>query len=320
MKRLLVTRPVAPDALERLSSRCEARVLTGEAPIPTEDELARAVAEADLLFTMPAHPVTERVIAAAPALRFIATLGAGYDNIDLAAAGARGIPVTHAPGILDETTADLAFALLLAAARRLPQAERALREGSYRGWAPGDFLGTDVHGATLGIVGLGQIGQAMARRARGFGMKLLYTGPHRKPDAEEALGIRFATLELLLAESDFVSLHAPLTPLTRNLIDAAALARMKPTAVLVNTARGALVDEPALARALRSGALAAAGLDVFVGEPRVSPELLALPNAVLTPHIGSASANTRRRMAMRAVDNILAFLDGRPLLDPVKTG
>jgi glyoxylate reductase len=319
MTRVVVTRPVADEALDRLATRCTVRVLPPTTPIPTEAELQQAVPEADILFTMPAHPVTARVIGAAAGLRLIASLGAGYDNIDLGAARARGVPVTNAPGILDDTTADLAFALLLAAARRLPEAERTLREGGFRGWAPNDFLGRDVHGSTLGIVGLGRIGQAVARRARGFSMKLLYSGPRRHPELEEMLGIRYATLEVLLAEADFVSLHAPLTPETRNLIDAEALARMKPTAVLVNTARGALVDEAALARALRDGTPAAAGLDVFAHEPQVPAELLALPNVVLTPHIGSASANTRQRMAMRAVDNIFAFLDGRPLLDPVKT-
>jgi glyoxylate reductase len=320
MNLVVVTRPVAAEALERLATGSSVRVLPAATPIPSEEELVRALAEADILFTMPSHPVTARVIGAAAGLRLIATLGAGYDNIDLSAARARGIPVTNAPGILDDTTADLAFALLLATARRLPQAERTLREGGFRGWAPSDFMGLDVHGATLGIVGLGRIGRAVARRGRGFGMNLLYAGPHRHPEVEQELGIRYATLEALLAESDFVSLHAPLTPQTQNLMDAAALERMKSTAILVNTARGGLVDETALARALRSGALAGAGLDVFNGEPVVPAQLLALPNVVLTPHIGSATHNTRRRMAMRAVDNILAFLDGRPLLDPVKTG
>ncbi len=321
MATLLVTRPVPESALARLRTRANVRVLEGDdaIPIPTEDELLAAVAEAapEIVFTLPAHPVTARVLAAAPALRLVATMGTGYDNIDTTAARERGIRVSNAPGMLDETTADLAFALLLATARQLPQAERFLREGRFRGWTPFLFAGGDVHGRTLGIVGLGRIGRAVARRARGFGMRILYTSPTRREDLERELDCAPVPLTTLLAESDFVSLHCPLTPATRHLIDAAALQRMKPTAVLINTARGPVVDEAALARALREGRLAGAGIDVFEREPLVHPELLACENAVLLPHIGSASEETRRRMAERATANILAFLDGKPLLDPV---
>jgi glyoxylate reductase len=317
--RVLVSRPVPEEALAPLRPRAELRILEGdeEHPIPTVDELVAAVADVDVLFALPGHPYQARVLESAPSLRFIATMGTGYDNIDLAAARARGIRVTNAPGILDETTADLAFALLLATARRLTEAERYLREGHWRGWTPFQFVGADVHGRTLGIVGLGRIGQAVARRARGFGMRILYSGPTRKPAAEAELGCEHVSFETLLSDSDFVSLHVPLTPQTRGLVDERALARMKPTAILINAARGPVVDEAALARALKAGRLAAAGVDVYEREPTVHPELLSAPNTVLLPHIGSGSRDTRRRMAERAAQNILAFLDGRPLLDPV---
>ncbi|MGA9525203.1 MAG: D-glycerate dehydrogenase, partial [Myxococcaceae bacterium] len=244
---LLVTRPVPDSALTPLRTRAEVRVLEGDdaRPIPSEDELLAAVsdAQAEILFTLPAHPVTARVLSAAPSLRLVATMGTGYDNIDTRAARERGIRVSNAPGMLDETTADLAFALVLATARQLPRAERFLREGRFRGRTPFLFAGGDVHGRTLGIVGLGRIGRAVARRARGFGMRILYSSPTRREDAERELGCSQVSLEVVLAESDFVSLHCPLTPATRHLIDAAALARMKATAVLVNTARGPVVDE-----------------------------------------------------------------------------
>jgi glyoxylate reductase len=317
VKHVVITRPVNEAAVALLSGRVHVDVLPAEPPIPDEAELVRAAAGADILFTMPGHPITAAVLSAAPHLELVASLGAGYDNIDLDAARARGIPVTHAPGILDETTADLAFALLLATARRVPQAERVLRSGAFRGWSVGDTWGVDVHGRTLGIVGLGRIGSAVARRAAGFAMPLLYAGPHRHEALETSVGARFVPFDELLSTSDFISLHAPLTPQTRHLVDAAALARMKPTAVLINTARGALVDEQALSDALGSGRLAAAGLDVFEREPSVPPALLTLPNVVLTPHIGSATLATRRAMAVRAAENILAHLDGQPLLNLV---
>ena len=258
-----------------------------------------------------------RRISCAPKLRLIATMGTGFDNIDLAAARAREIRVSNAPGMLDETTADLAFGLLLATARRIPESERFLREGRFHGWTPFLFAGAEVHGRTLGIVGLGRIGQAMARRARGFGMRILYASPRRNSDAEAALGCEHVPLERLLAESDFVSLHVPLTPETRHLIDSAALSRMKRSAILINTARGPVVDEAALAEALQRGTIAAAGIDVFEREPAVHPALLEAPNTVLLPHIGSASVDTRARMAERAARNILTFLERNPLLDPI---
>ena len=316
--KIVVTRPVAEDALAILRPRGEVIVGPADPPVPTADEVARMIKDADVVYTLPANPVTGDAIRRAERLRMIATMGTGYDNIDVGAAKERGIPVTFAPGILDETTADGAFALLLATARRLGEAERFLRAGKYRGWTPFMFTGQDVHHATLGIVGMGRIGRAVSRRARGFSMSILYHDARRNEDAERELSATFvADLDDLLARSDFVSLHVPLLAETRHLIDANRLRRMKPTAVLINTSRGPVVDEKALADALRQHVIAAAGLDVFEREPAVEPALLALENAVLLPHIASASERTRTRMAVRAAENIVAFLERKPLLDPV---
>lgn len=316
---VVMTRPVAPEAIELLRTRCEVRVLEGAdtRPLPTVDELIPAVREAEIIYTLPASPLTKAVLDAAQRLRLVVTMGTGYDNIDVAAAKARGIPVTFAPGILDETTADGVFGLLLATARRMPEAERFVRAGRWRGWAPGQFLGHDVYGKALGIVGMGRIGRAVARRAMGFRMSILYHDVRRSEDAEREFKARFVTLDELLGTADFVSLHVTLSPETRHLIDERALAKMKRSAILINASRGPVVDESALARALKAGVIAGAGLDVFEQEPEVHPDLLGLDNAVLLPHIASASEETRRRMALRAVENVFAFLDGKPLLDPV---
>ena len=312
-QRIAVTRAL-PGAMDELAALGDLTVCDGTSPIPTEDELLALVEEADILVTMAGHPITARVIGAARRLRLVATMATGYDNIDLAAARARGIPVSYAPGILDETTADTAFGLIISTLRRFGEAERDLRAGRWQGWAPDQYLGRDVHGATLGIVGLGRIGKAVARRASGFAMRILYTDPKDHPGHD---GLR-VPLEELLARSDVVSLHVPLRPSTRHLIDAAALARMKPSAILVNTARGPIVDERALAEALRAGRIAGAGLDVYEREPAVDPLLLAQERAVLLPHVGSATEATRTRMALRAVANVRAFLRGEPLLDPAQ--
>jgi glyoxylate reductase len=314
---IVVTRPVPEKALDMLRPRAKVIVGPGEPPIPTAAEVGPLVREADIVYTLPANPLNADAIRSAPKLRMIATMGTGYDNIDIPAARERNIPVTFAPGILDETTADGAFALMLAAARRLPESERFLRAGKYRGWTPFLFLGVDVHDATLGIVGMGRIGKAMARRAMGFRMKILYTDAMRSEPAEKEFGATFVSLDDLLAQSDFVSLHVPLLPETRHLIDAKRLRQMKKTAVLINASRGPVVDERALAEALRDRVIAGAGLDVYEREPQVEPMLLELENVVLLPHIASASEQTRVRMAVRAAENILAFLDGKPLLDPV---
>ena len=315
--RIVVTRPIPDVALAPLRGRGDVAVGPAEPPIPTPDEVRDAIREADVVYTLPANPVSGDAIRGARKLRMIATMGTGYDNIDVGAAKERGIPVTFAPGILDETTADGVFALLLATARRLGEAERFVRAGKFRGWTPTMFLGRDVHHATLGVVGMGRIGRALSRRAKGFAMRIMYTDARRNEDAERELGATFVPLDQLLRESDVVTLHVPLLPETRHLIDAAALRKMKRTAILINSSRGPVVDEKALAEALREGVIAGAGLDVYEREPSVEPSLLALENVVLLPHIASASEATRTRMAVRATENILAFLDGKPLLDPV---
>ena len=247
----------------------------------------------------------------------MANLAVGYDNVDVAAASSRGVVVTNTPGVLTEATADLAWALLLAAARRVGEAERLVRVHGWTGWSPTQLVGSAVHGRTLGIVGMGAIGTAVARRGRGFGMDVLYTNRRRRPEAESEVGATFVSLDELLARSDVVSLNAPATAETHHLIDAGALARMKPTAILVNTARGTLVDEAALAEALRTGVIGAAGLDVFEAEPTIHPALLDLDNVVLLPHLGSATTETRAAMVELACANIVAVLDGRPALTPV---
>lgn len=308
-----VTRGLPGGALERLRREAGVRLWEGVGAPPLE-ALHSLTRGADGLLCMLTDRIDSELLAACPRLRALSSCSVGVDHVDLAAATARGLPVGHTPGVLTETTADLAFALLLALARRVPEAERWLRAGSWtpeRRWEPDLLLGRDVHGATLGVVGLGAIGQALARRARGFGMRVLGWSRRPKPEAAE-LGVETVGLERLLAESDFVSLHVALAPETRHLLDAAALAQMKPGAFLVNTARGEVVDEEALAEALAAGRLGGAALDVFEQEPLATDSpLLGLEGLVLTPHIGSASVATRRRMAELSVENLLAGLAGR---------
>lgn len=259
--------------------------------------------------------LTDRIDAAlldaVPNVRVVSNIAVGFDNINVPAATERGVIVTNTPGVLTETTADLAFALILGAGRRIGEAERYLRAGRYTGWRIDLLTGWDVWAATLGIFGMGRIGQAVARRGRGFNMRVLYHDPFRLgDDAERELGIEFAHKEEVLAQADFVTLHCALTPETRHLIGAAELRAMKPTSVLVNTSRGPVVDEAALADALQAGTIAAAGLDVFEREPKIHPKLLACENALLVPHIASASVATRRRMCVMAAENVLAGLAG----------
>jgi len=254
----------------------------------------------------------------APRLKVISQMAVGYDNIDVAACSARGIKVGNTPGVLTETTADLAFALLMATARRIPEGDRAVRSGQWRTWSPLYMAGQDVHHATLGIVGMGRIGYEMARRATGFQMRILYTDQRPNPAAEKDFGAKRVELTELLRESDFVSLHTPLLPETTRLIGAKELRLMKPTAILINTSRGPVVDQAALYEALRDGVIAAAGLDVFEVEPVPLDEpLLKLENVVVLPHIGSASIATRTKMAVIAADNLIAGLKGEPLPFPV---
>lgn len=315
--RVFVTRELPGDALQRLAREVELEVWREELP-PDRQTLLRAVAEIDGLLCLLTDTIDDELLAAAPKLRVVSVMAVGYDNIDIAAATHRGVLVTNTPGVLTETTADFAFALLLAAARRLPEAERAVREGRWTSWHPSFLLGRDVHGATLGIVGLGQIGRAVARRARGFDMRVLYHNRSRAEDAERELEVEYATFGELLEQSDFVSVHVPLTEETRHMFSDDAFGRMKPTAVFVNTSRGAVVDEAALHRALEQRRIAAAAIDVTEVEPLPKSDvLLRLPNLLVTPHIASASVATRERMASLAVENLLAGLAGRRPLHPV---
>ena len=278
--------------------------------------LLAELAEADALVSLLDVAVDEELLDAAPRLRVVANVAVGFDNVDLPAATRRGVVVTNTPDVLTDATADFTFALLLAAARRLAEGEALARSGDWRGWAPDLLLGQDVAGRTLGIIGLGRIGQAVARRARGFDMRVLYAG--RRPAAEAtALLATHVPLDELLSRSDAVTLHCPLTAETRHIIDAAALARMKPTAVLVNTARGACVDEAALADALERGVIAGAGLDVFEHEPSIHPRLLATRRAVLAPHLGSATLTARGNMARLSAEAVADVLAGRPPAHPL---
>ncbi len=307
---VFVTRHLPGPALERLAVATDVEVWPEELPPPPE-KLAGKAQQSDALLTLLTDRIDAALLHIAPNLLVVSNMATGFDNIDVPAATERGVLVTRTPGVLSETTADFAFALLFAVARRVVEGNRYVRAGRWKTWGPETLLGQDVHGATLGIVGLGGIGRVVARRADGFGMRVLYTGPSPKPDAESELGVEFRALAELLRASDFVSLHAPLTPETKHLINARTLRLMKPTAMLVNTGRGPLVDQAALYEALRSGVIAAAALDVTDPEP-MSPDdpLLTLPNFIVTPHIASASVATRSRMALLAAENLLTALRG----------
>jgi glyoxylate reductase len=309
-RRIFVTWPMEAEAraiLERVGV-VETSPTEHELPL---SELARRVAGCQAIVPMGAHPVPDAVLAAASELRVVAVAAAGYNLVDVAAATRRGVLVTNAPGVLTETTADLAWALMLAVARRVPEGDRFVRSGKWTGVHWSLMMGADVHGATLGIIGLGRIGRAVARRAQGFGMRVLYHNRGPNPEAERALGVQYRSKADLLRESDYVVLAVPLGAESRHLIGAPELALMKPSAFLVNVARGPVVDEAALADALGAGRIAGAGLDVFEEEPKVHPGLLALENLALTPHIGSASRATRLKMATLAAENCAAALEGR---------
>ena len=293
-------------------------ILTPAAEVVGPDGWRDALSSAEALISLLTVRVDEALLREAPRLRIVANAVVGYDNIDVAACAGRGVVVTNTPDVLTDATADLAIALMLAAVRRLPQAERNLRAGGFRGWGFWDYLGGDLHGATFGIFGMGRIGQATARRAAGFGMRIRYTSRSRlDPAREQTLGAEWVDWEKLLTTSDVLSLHAPATEATRHLLDGPALRRMKPGSYLVNTARGTLVDEAALVEVLRDGPLAGAGLDVYEREPAIHPGLLELENVVLLPHIGSATTGTRNRMAALAARNVRAVLSGKPPITPV---
>jgi glyoxylate reductase len=305
MARCFVTRSLPGPALDRLRARHDVDVWAERLPPPYEELVART-ADAHGLLALLTDRVDAELIERCPDLRAISNYAVGYDNIDLDAAAARGIAVGNTPDVLTEATADLAFALLLAAARRLPVAIASVLEGDWLTWEPARYLGQSVAGATLGIVGFGRIGRAVARRGEGFDMTVVQTGA---PGSGSGV-----PLEELLDRSDFVSVHSPLTPDTHHLIDAAALARMKPTAILINTARGPIVDHDALRRALIAGEIAGAALDVTDPEPLPAGDpLLSAPNLIVTPHIGSATRLARERMGELAVENLLAGLAGEPM-------
>jgi len=315
--KVLVTREI-PDAGLSLLEDFDVTILA-ERP-PTRDELLEAVRGASGVLSTATEKMDGEVMdAAGEGLKVVANMAVGYDNIDVGAARERGIVVTNTPGVLDETTADVAFMLMLAAARRLGEGERLLRAGEWEWWGPKQLRGIDVWGKKLGIVGLGRIGRAVARRAKGFGMEILYHNRSRKEDAEKELGARYLDLDDLLRESDFVSIHTPLTDDTRHLIGERELGLMQDTSVLVNTSRGPVVDETALAGALEAGRIFAAGLDVYEEEPKVNPKLLERENAVLAPHIGSATIETRDRMARLAAENLAAVLRGEEPKSPVES-
>ncbi len=318
MKRVFVTRNLPGGALERLRAAGYAvEVWPGFLPPPRAVLLEKVRGAAALITLVEDQVDAELLEAAGPTLEVVAQYAVGYDNIDLEAARQRGVRVTNTPDVLTEATADLAFALLAAVARRVVEGAAYVREGKWRTWHPELLLGKELHGATVGIVGFGRIGQAFARRCRGFGMRILYTSRTPKPEAA-ALEAEFRPLSALLAEADFVSLHTPLNETTRHLIDHAALERMKPGAILVNTARGKIVNTEALVAALEAGHLGGAGLDVTDPEPLPADHpLLRLPNVVVTPHIGSAGRATREAMARIAVENVLAVLEGREPPNPV---
>jgi glyoxylate reductase len=319
--RVVVARLLPAAGQELLEQQFD--VDAGELELDRDALLAR-VRGAAAIVADPSVPVDSELLeAAGSSLKVVANFAVGYDNVDLEACRARGVAVTNTPDVLTNATAELAVALMLAAARRLGEAERMLRAGRWQGWDPAGLLGRELSHSTIGIVGLGRIGTRVAELLQGFASgesaapSLLYASHSAKPELEESLGLRRLALDELVADADLVTLHVPLTPDTRHLIDEERLARFKPGSILVNTSRGALVDTPAVVAALQGGRLAAAALDVYEHEPSVEPELLELENVVLVPHIGSATARARDAMAMLAAENVIAVLSGEPPLTPV---
>ena len=317
--RVLVTREIPDEAVRRLKEHFAVESNQNDAPVsPTQ--LLRKLKGKDGVVTLSTDIISDAVLAKNPQLKIVSNVAVGYNNLDVAAATQRGVMMTNTPGVLDDTTADLTWALILAAARGLAHADRYVRSGKWKRWRMMEYLGQDVYGKTIGICGFGRIGRRVARRAMGFDMKVLYASRSRAAESvEQEFHASYVDKRTLLRESDVVTVHLPLFPETRHYIGAAELALMKKTAVLVNASRGPVVDEKALVKALKSGRIAAAGLDVYENEPALTPGLAALPNTVLTPHIGSGSFETRLRMANMAVANCIAGLTGqRPpnLLNP----
>jgi glyoxylate reductase len=314
---VLISRLLPEPAVALARSRADVDAYPHDAPMPRAELLERLAGKRGLICVI-SEVVDEALLAARPDLRVVSNVAVGYNNVDVAACTRRGVVVTNTPDVLTDTTADFAWTLLMATARRLVEADRYTREGRFRQWEYMLLLGGDVHGKTLGVVGFGRIGRAMARRATGFGMRVLYQDAvAADPATERELGATRTDLSTLLRESDFVTLHTPLSPETRHLINADSLRTMKRTAYLINASRGPVVDEAALVQALKEGRIAGAGLDVFEEEPKVHPGLIELPNVVLAPHIASASHETRLKMATLAVENCLAVLEGRKPPTPV---
>lgn len=309
--RVFLTRRLPDAVMDRLTAETDFSFNPENRPL-TRTETVAGARNCHALIPNVTDRVDGELLDACPNLKVVANFGVGYNNIDVAAATARKIIVTNTPGVLTDATADIAFGLLIAAARRFSESDRMVRAHAWTGWEPMQMLGQDIAGTTLGLLGLGRIAQAVVKRAQGFGMHVSYWNRNRRsPDEEAALGVTFRERDTLLRESDFISLHVAYTPETHHLIDASALAQMKPTAVLVNTARGPVVDEPALVAALRENRIAAAGLDVFENEPKLDPGLYDLPNCVLLPHLGSGTIGTRTKMGLLCVDNLMAVCTGR---------
>ncbi|WP_166001732.1 D-glycerate dehydrogenase [Bacillus sp. Cs-700] len=309
--KVYLTRKLPDEIVNSLRETCELRMWkSDEEPVP-HDVLEQEIQEVDGLYCMLTEEIDRSLLEKASKLKVVANMAVGYNNIDIKAAKEKGVVVTNTPGVLTETTADLTFALLMATARRIPEASTYLREGKWESWTPMQLTGQDIHGATLGIIGMGRIGESVAKRAKGFDMKVLYHNRRRNREAEDELDLQFAEFELLLKESDFVCILTPLTSETKNLIGVKELRMMKESAILINTARGGIVNEEALYHALKDGDIWGAGLDVFVEEPvSLNHPLLSLSNVVTLPHIGSASTKTRLKMAEVAMNNLLKVLNG----------
>ena len=318
LPKVFITRPLPRAAVERMATKCEVTVYPEDVRMPP-DQLAAACRDVEGLVACGVQ-VTAELLEQAPRLRVVCTVGVGYDNVDVEACTRRRVMLTNTPGVVTEATADLCFALLMAVARRTVEADRYVREGQWRYWTWGCMWGTNPSGKTLGIYGFGRIGQAVARRARGFSMRILYYDKDRPTlEVEQELGAQYVDPETLLREADFLSLHVPFAPDTHHLIGAAEFALMKPTAFLINASRGKVVEEAALVEALQSKRIAGAGLDVFEFEPQIHPAILALPNVVVSPHMGTATSETRLAMAMLTADNLLVALAGQRPANLVNT-
>lgn len=316
--KVYLTRKLPDEIINQLSEKCELRMWSSEEePVPRA-VLEREIQEVDGLFCMLTEEIDRSLLENASNLKVVANMAVGYNNIDIKAAKEKGVVVTNTPDVLTETTADLTFALLMATARRIPEASTYLREGKWEAWSPMQLTGQDIYGSTLGIIGMGRIGEAVAKRARGFDMNILYHNRRRNQEAEDKLELQYAELDQLLKESDFVCVLTPLTAETKNLIGVKELRMMKKTGIMINTARGGIVNEEALYHALKEEDIWAAGLDVFAEEPvSLQHPLLTLPNVVTLPHIGSASVTTRLKMAEVATENLLKVLDGKKPPHPV---